>query len=188
MYLIKPLFFLFLLYIVYIIIHYSRRSSPIGVQIGSEWQVVCWIDSKVRASKDENIKGAGSYCTIRNYIPKYNLIAEKAPNIVLIFLKLILFLSNSYFGYLFISVLNVFNLHSTQYYNYYYLVEKALYGDVDTHQTSVLPQAESYLHRFGPGMIVYWFGHAPLSKLGNVNGDLAIVGWKLPETILWPDG
>ncbi|OEU20551.1 hypothetical protein FRACYDRAFT_167013 [Fragilariopsis cylindrus CCMP1102] len=85
-------------------------SSPIGVQIGSEWQVVCWIDSK------------------------------------------------------------------------------ALYGDVDTHQTSVLPQAESYLHRFGPGMIVYWFGHAPLSKLGNVNGDLAIVGWKLPETILWPDG
>ena len=85
-------------------------------------------------------------------------------------------------------MLNVFNLHSTQYYNYYYLVEKALYGDVDTHQTSVLPQAESYLHRFGPGMIVYWFGHAPLSKLGNVNGDLAIVGWKLPETILWPDG
>jgi len=85
-------------------------SSPIGVQIGSEWQVVCWIDSK------------------------------------------------------------------------------ALYGDIDTHQTHVLPQAESYLHRFGPGMICYWFGHAPLSQLENVNGDLVIVGWKLPEIILWPDG
>jgi len=68
------------------------------------------------------------------------------------------------------------------------IVQKALYGDIDTHQTHVLPQAESYLHRFGPGMICYWFGHAPLSQLENVNGDLAIVGWKLPEIILWPDG
>ena len=69
----------------------------------------------------------------------------------------------------------------------YFVIEKALYGDIDTHRT-VLSQAESYVHRFGPGMIVYWFGHAPVSKLENVNGDLVIVGWKLPETILWPTG
>ena len=56
---------------------------------------------------------------------------------------------------------------------------------MDTHQTSVLPQAESYVHRFGPGMILYWFGHAPHL---DANGDLVVVGWKLPETILWPTG
>mmetsp|Transcript_24596 Transcript_24596/g.57755 ORF Transcript_24596/g.57755 Transcript_24596/m.57755 type:complete len:325 (+) Transcript_24596:47-1021(+) len=64
---------------------------------------------------------------------------------------------------------------------------KALYGDYDTHQT-VLLQAKSYIHRFGPGMILYWFGHGLLSKLGNADGDLIIVGWRLPDTILWPTG
>jgi len=44
------------------------------------------------------------------------------------------------------------------------------------------------VHRFGPGLILYWFGHGPLSKLENANGDFVIVGWKLPETILWPTG
>lgn len=28
---------------------------------------------------------------------------------------------------------------------------KALFGDVYTHQKNVLPQAEGYVHRFGPG-------------------------------------
>eukprot|EP00536_Pseudo-nitzschia_multiseries_P001752 jgi/Psemu1/181823/e_gw1.22.195.1 len=84
-------------------------SCPISVKVGSEWHIVCWIDSK------------------------------------------------------------------------------ALYGDVETHRT-ILPQAEAYVNRFGPGLILYWFGHAPVSKLENANGDLLIVGWKLPETILWPTG
>ena len=52
----------------------------------------------------------------------------------------------------------------------------------------MLSQAKSYVHRFGPGLIIYWFGHAPVSKLENADGDLVIVGWKLPETILWPTG
>ncbi len=67
------------------------------------------------------------------------------------------------------------------------MYEQALYGDIDSHRT-VLSQAKSYVHRFGPGMILYWFGHAPLSKLENADGDVVIVGWKLPETILWPTG
>jgi hypothetical protein len=37
-------------------------------------------------------------------------------------------------------------------------------------------------------MILYWFGHGPISKLGNADGDVVIVGWRLPETILWPTG
>lgn len=67
------------------------------------------------------------------------------------------------------------------------MCKQALFGDIDTHRT-VLLQAKSYVHRFGPGMILYWFGHAPLSKLENADGDLVIVGWRLPDTILWPTG
>jgi len=65
---------------------------------------------------------------------------------------------------------------------------KALFGDVNTHQTSVLPQAESYVHRFGPGMILYWFGHAPLNRLGDAQGDVVITGWDIPETFKLPTG
>jgi Protein of unknown function TPD sequence-motif len=67
-------------------------------------------------------------------------------------------------------------------------LRQALFGDVETHATSVLPQAESYVHRFGPGMVLYWFGHAPLSRLGDAKGDVVIWGWDLPETFLWPTG
>ena len=67
------------------------------------------------------------------------------------------------------------------------ICKQALYGDIVTHR-KVHSQAKAYVHRFGPGMILYWFGHAPLSKLENAEGDLVIVGWRLPETILWPTG
>jgi hypothetical protein len=87
-----------------------------------------------------------------------------------------------------------------------------MYGDVDTHQQSVLPQAQSYVHRYGPGMILYFFGHAPISlllasknnKSNNHHGssagfvddnadaakseDIVIMGWELPDTFLWPTG
>lgn len=65
---------------------------------------------------------------------------------------------------------------------------KALFGDVNTHQTSVLPQAETYVHRFGPGLVLYWFGHAPLARLDDGHGDVAIVGWRVPEVMLLPTG
>jgi hypothetical protein len=63
-----------------------------------------------------------------------------------------------------------------------------MFGDVATHQTSVLPQAESYLHRFGAGLILYWFGHAPLERLGNAQGEIIIASWELPESLMWPTG
>jgi len=65
---------------------------------------------------------------------------------------------------------------------------KALFGDVHTHQTSVLPQAETYVHRFGPGLVLYWFGHAPVERLGDGHGDVAVAGWDLPDFFLLPSG
>jgi hypothetical protein len=67
-------------------------------------------------------------------------------------------------------------------------LQKALFGDVNTHQKSVLPQAESYVHRFGPGLILYWFGHAPLEMLDDAHGDIVMSSWKLPELMLFPTG
>ena len=63
-----------------------------------------------------------------------------------------------------------------------------MFGDVHTHQTSVLPQAEAYVHRYGPGMVLYWFGHAPLERLDNSQGDICIVQYNLPTTFRWPTG
>ena len=63
---------------------------------------------------------------------------------------------------------------------------KASFGDDQTHKDSVLLQVESYIHRFGPGMLVYWFGHAPI--LEDINGDLVITSWTLPDEFLLPTG
>jgi hypothetical protein len=65
---------------------------------------------------------------------------------------------------------------------------KALFGDVETHTNSVLPQVETYVHRFGPGLVIYWFGHAPLSRLGDSHGDVVVVGGDLPDLFLLPTG
>ena len=62
-----------------------------------------------------------------------------------------------------------------------------MFGDAGTHRTSVLPQAEAYVHRYGPGMILYWFGHAPLERLGNSQGDIVIASG-LPDIFMWPTG
>ena len=45
-----------------------------------------------------------------------------------------------------------------------------------------------YIHRFGPGLVVYWFGHAPPDLLDDAKGDLAICGWALPNEFMLPDG
>lgn len=63
-----------------------------------------------------------------------------------------------------------------------------LFGDVNTHHFSVLPQAESYLHRYGPGIVLYWFGHAPLDRLADAQGDVVVLGWDLPKQFMLPTG
>ena len=58
---------------------------------------------------------------------------------------------------------------------------------MDTHTNTVLPQVESYVHRFGPGLVIYWFGHAPLSRLGDSHGDVHIKDG-LPDVFMLPTG
>ena len=69
---------------------------------------------------------------------------------------------------------------------------KALFGDENTHKSEVLPQAESYVHRYGPGLILYWFGHAPNELLwegvGGEGGDIAVCGFGLPAVRMFPNG
>ncbi len=50
----------------------------------------------------------------------------------------------------------------------------------------VLPQAYQYLHRFGPGLILYWFGYAPC--LQDDNDDVIIAAWDLPKYFMLPTG
>lgn len=66
-----------------------------------------------------------------------------------------------------------------------------MYGDVETHRTSVYPQAKTYIHRYGPGMILYWFGHAPIPLLESGTGhndDLFVCSRRLPSSFMWPTG
>jgi hypothetical protein len=37
-------------------------------------------------------------------------------------------------------------------------------------------------------MVLYWFGHAPVERLGDAKGDLVIQGWDMPTEFLWPTG
>ena len=63
-----------------------------------------------------------------------------------------------------------------------------MFGDEKTHEQSTLPQAVSYVHRFGPGLVLYWFGHAPLTLLDDADGDVLITGWDIPGRFLLPTG
>ena len=61
-----------------------------------------------------------------------------------------------------------------------------MFGDVQTHQSETLRQAEAFVHRFGPGLIIYWFGHAPLERLSNGYGDVSVSAWNVPDCIMLP--
>ncbi|GMI31865.1 hypothetical protein TrCOL_g7473 [Triparma columacea] len=63
---------------------------------------------------------------------------------------------------------------------------KAMYGDEGTNKHEVRRQAEGYVHRYGQGAVVYWFGwggEEPKEEEGWV-----WVGGGLPEIKVLPDG
>ncbi|KAJ0400386.1 hypothetical protein ATCC90586_011511 [Pythium insidiosum] len=43
---------------------------------------------------------------------------------------------------------------------------KAMFGDRHTHETENASQLEGYVNRYGPGMVIYWFGH-----VANLSSD-----------------
>ncbi|KAF4150669.1 TPD motif-containing protein [Phytophthora infestans] len=46
---------------------------------------------------------------------------------------------------------------------------KAMFGDRHTHETENASQLQGYVNRYGPGMVIYWFGHvAQLSSDNDI--------------------
>ena len=56
---------------------------------------------------------------------------------------------------------------------------KAMYGDPVTHRGNE-GQAEAYVHRYGPGVILYWFGHS-LEAEDAGGGDVGVVEFGVPK-------
>ena len=52
---------------------------------------------------------------------------------------------------------------------------KAMYGDPVTHRSNI-DQARSYVNRYGPGVVLYWFGAA----VGG-DDDVGIIEYGMPE-------
>ena len=64
---------------------------------------------------------------------------------------------------------------------------KAMFGDPHTFAHEHLAQLEGYVHRYGPGMVVYWFGFAAALADPAASGDLdVVVAAEFPAEILFP--
>ena len=70
---------------------------------------------------------------------------------------------------------------------------KALFCDPVTHKYEVSKQAEGYVHRYGPGCVVYWFGWGGGGGRKGEEGGGAEEGWfwtggGMPRMRVNPDG
>ncbi|KAL4109605.1 hypothetical protein PRIC1_001304 [Phytophthora ramorum] len=59
---------------------------------------------------------------------------------------------------------------------------KAMFGDRHTHETENASQLQGYVNRYGPGMVIYWFGH--VAQLSS-DRDIFITD-SFPEEISLP--
>lgn len=55
---------------------------------------------------------------------------------------------------------------------------KAMFGDFHTHTVGNKEQLQGYVNRFGPGMVIYWFGFDP--KIAQAYPDV-VVADRFPE-------
>ncbi|KAI9922595.1 hypothetical protein PsorP6_001854 [Peronosclerospora sorghi] len=61
---------------------------------------------------------------------------------------------------------------------------KAMFGDRETHETENMSQLQGYVNRYGPGMVIYWFGH-----IAQLNSDgVILVTDSFPQKISLPGG
>ncbi|KAE8970666.1 hypothetical protein PR003_g26026 [Phytophthora rubi] len=59
---------------------------------------------------------------------------------------------------------------------------KAMFGDRHTHETENASQLQGYVNRYGPGMVIYWFGH--VAQLSS-DSDIYIID-SFPQEISLP--
>ena len=55
----------------------------------------------------------------------------------------------------------------------HWIDSKAMFGDPHTHLRENLPQLQSYVNRFGPGLVIYWFDFC--EELDN-DPDIVLMG------------
>ncbi|TYZ61204.1 hypothetical protein PybrP1_005957 [[Pythium] brassicae (nom. inval.)] len=66
----------------------------------------------------------------------------------------------------------------------HWIDSKAMFGDRHTHESENAGQLQGYVNRFGPGMVIYWFGHvADLSSDRDV-----FITHEFPREIELPGG
>lgn len=68
-----------------------------------------------------------------------------------------------------------------------WIESKALFGDVKTHRKYLTQQLQSYHNRFGPGIVIYWFGfHESLTTFeDNPNGLIVLNRFPEKENIVF---
>ncbi|XP_050075234.1 CDAN1-interacting nuclease 1 [Anopheles maculipalpis] len=62
-----------------------------------------------------------------------------------------------------------------------WIESKASFGDVDSHKRYVKDQLSSYGNRFGPGIVIYWFGYVESIEDCPENGKCVIVTDAFPD-------
>uniref|UniRef100_A0AAG5D6N6 CDAN1-interacting nuclease 1 n=1 Tax=Anopheles atroparvus TaxID=41427 RepID=A0AAG5D6N6_ANOAO len=62
-----------------------------------------------------------------------------------------------------------------------WIESKASFGDVDSHRRYIKDQLASYGNRFGPGIVIYWFGYVDSIADCSENGNYVIVTDSFPE-------
>uniref|UniRef100_K3WE22 CDAN1-interacting nuclease 1 n=1 Tax=Globisporangium ultimum (strain ATCC 200006 / CBS 805.95 / DAOM BR144) TaxID=431595 RepID=K3WE22_GLOUD len=61
---------------------------------------------------------------------------------------------------------------------------KAMFGDRHTHESENAGQLQGYVNRYGPGMVIYWFGH-----VANLSTDSdVVITHEFPSDIVLPGG
>lgn len=61
---------------------------------------------------------------------------------------------------------------------------KAMFGDRHTHESENAGQLQGYVNRYGPGMVIYWFGH-----VANLSTDSdVLITHEFPHRIVLPGG